>query len=581
MGLTWKDALSHKDTVSSNTAAERLSVLYILAVMHYNLAYLILTYERDGVYGKAASSYWVASAIFEQVRKELEALRFSEHTEDFSDVNLYFCFNQSKARAQLCVMEGAKLKFGQAQAMLIAKAAICASDLFGVAYSYANSPLAGKGLKMEVAGETLVCLQFYTKVLVAFAYYQAALHFGDEKSKEAYAGGIGKCISCLNVAAGIFAELDKGLAKQVPALLRTYYTNLTGEFKPRKAYFENLNKQMGNLEYPSRPPEIVAVGIPKPADLKVHTQAPFPGEDRLKSLVPAVILDLEAEYKAEVKEKRGKIEAWEAQREAEEEKFKSDRGLPRCIYNADAPSSSHEIPPALVEKLRKVQKKGGLDKLKALLKRLQGERGNWALFLPMVKHRLEKEAAKFAQYLAQHGPARWTQVPSETASAELKATLAECTKQAEAGEKRFSVFKGKVEGNSEELKLITLTMTDINELTQEVPKSVIVSSVKENPTIVQYLASLILDHRLTKLMEGVGKLTEQRKGQIKKFTEIAAKDEIMKEMYNIAGDASRKSKVSLLTVKSVGVRRAEAEVRRYREGGRTMRQGARHPLRRD
>ena len=152
--------------------------------------------------------------------------------------------------------------------------------------------------------------------------------------------------------------------------------------------------------------------------------------------------------------------------------------MPQWIYEVNDKRNNYEFPGELLDLIKKVHSKEGLD---SILKKMQDEIANWTYFADSTAETLASEEERYHIYKDEYAEV-WEQVPSLEASKDIRQELEEWKAKTKEGTVICEDYKEKIESD-EYLKLLS---EDINKLIDIIPASVIISDVVAAPLAAQY-----------------------------------------------------------------------------------------------
>eukprot|EP00826_Nyctotherus_ovalis_P050995 TRINITY_DN6329_c0_g1_i13.p1 TRINITY_DN6329_c0_g1~~TRINITY_DN6329_c0_g1_i13.p1 ORF type:complete len:594 (-),score=180.20 TRINITY_DN6329_c0_g1_i13:654-2435(-) len=476
MGLQWTDSVSRKQVVTMNPQNERLSMLYNLAAMSCNLGHKLA--ESKQQVKDAVKLFWTSAALFENIRTELSVLKLEEIGVDFSAPNLLLNASIAKALAQQCVVEAKKPEFLELHKLILSKICKCASNLFKTAYGNASSPNLPEPLRKSLNPNLANSLSYAAKMYEAFAHFYAARYYGDDTlNKEVYAdpfNTIARAVVLLKESTRMFAECEKMTG--VMSFAKNVYDREKSFINMKTKYIQDSNdKKYKQIMFPNLP-ILEPLGIPKEVNIDEILKANFDGKELLRQIAPAEIAQAEAEYKLQVN--AFKANAQEADRafEQEEKKFNDAHNLIQRVFDIGDQRTNYQFPAELQKKLEKVHLKDGLKGLIDMYDSALGEVGNLTLFIEDSSKKLAEEEKKYKDN-KELMKELWTQAPSSEVNKELKRRVQEGEDQVTVAEKECEYYNRVLKTESEEKKLLEEISVNINDLINEIPKSVLITAI--------------------------------------------------------------------------------------------------------
>ena len=158
-----------------------------------------------------------------------------------------------------------------------------------------------------------------------------------------------------------------------------------------------------------------------------------------------------------------------------------DRGLPGCLYNLHINNEENKIPEVLVAKLNKLHSKGGKARIATLIKRAEGEIGNWELFIMQASAFISQEEGKYAENKAKFKE-QWTQRPSSELNGGFKEKVVLYLKKIKEARAELAAIKT-FYNNQETGLLLTEISRDTNILIAAIPVQKIDPKVKQDKSV--------------------------------------------------------------------------------------------------
>jgi len=398
--FTWYDSHTREKKVSTNAITERLAILYNLAIIYSQIGTNLAALPDDH-FKEATNNYLKAAWILEKIKAESEGLKSPDFGLDLSEQNLHMCSYIMKAQAQHCGYEKVKAarpdKYG-----LLAKLAICASSLYGKAYSYASTPPLCKALDPK---RFTAILQFNETSYMAQAYYWDAL----EKQKLCIesAQGMGKAVASIRKANQYLDGMKKYEKSLSPSILGQY-KELCRQLEEKKNAIESQNSKIYHENVPETVTEIDPMPIGQSISIEAELNKPYEEQEMLQRMVPPAVRELEDEYKREVGLVMNQIfETAKKNNDACAQLF-AKHGLPAALH---AVSGEQTLPEDLWLRIKQCKERGGVNGLMQMLNNIgmMADNNNNAIQKLFTQLRQEEEEDKMMR--SKYGSA-WSRLPS-------------------------------------------------------------------------------------------------------------------------------------------------------------------------
>lgn len=471
ISFQWTDSMTKKLVVLTNPGAEKLSMLFNLAIMSYSLA---VSQVGKAKYKEAITNYSTSALLFNKVKTDAIVLKTDEIGVDFNFTNIQFNINLCKAMMQFCAIEVKKPEFINKPSLVLAKICKCASNLFSTTHQYTTSSSLPMPLKKLFTKTQITTFSFAAKLYDAFSMFYAARFYGDDTVNPDVMNTIDIALTLLKNCSPLFEQCAK--IKDVDGLIMSVYTQNKDFVEIRKKYIIDKNKNVYRAIPATNLPIIEALEIPKKLNADEVLQVNFSGKDLLRRIVPVEIIKYEKEYYEKVKEIQDKAQELEKSIENEEKEFFEKHNLMEQLFNIQDQETNYEFPEDLMKFLEKVHFKNGIDGLNDLYDSVKGETENWNYFIERCDEKINEEESKYETNRKALGD-KWTQKPSGELNKEFKKDIAEGKQKIEESKLEIDLYKNTIYDKEETNCLLNFVSSDINELIKIIPQSIIISEV--------------------------------------------------------------------------------------------------------
>lgn len=454
--FVWTDTLKPSRQVSLfSWAYERASVLFNLAALE---SYFACTTSRDTAEGieKAAKHYCTCAGLLLKLKNDVNTRLIGALPLDMMPEGLTMLMNVQLAQAQACYYEMAQRRGMKPETL--ARIAGQAADLYRAASRALNE---AQLADIEGGYPWGAYLRMHAASFDSASFWQ--MSHKARADADATGAGYGVEIAWLTVAENASrAAANAVQSSPHPMAAKLDINNtllLQQKVAGRRAEAEKDNSKIYcNPIPPARElPAIPRAELAKP--LAASDYAEFKGRDLFAGVVPvevnAAMTDLDDRLTllaADAKERatkstddiRGALSAL---------------GLPGALDAGEG--SGAGLPPALWERIRKVQIAGGLAELSRLFASNGAAREAAVQTLGRVTQTLDDEAAADSACRKQFG-ARWTATPSDVISAEIRGEAAKYSKVAEAAAASDATVAAKMEANHDVLADLDLSKATLD-----------------------------------------------------------------------------------------------------------------------
>jgi hypothetical protein len=402
-------------TQTKNATMERLSMIFNLAVLHNLRA---TRYMVEGDFKAACQQHMAAAELYMKISQEKHVLAFNEFGVDFSDRAIECWVSIAKAQASLCQVEMAKREFKNTKPLIIAKAAKLASQLYFTAFQ-ASDTFELQHVKYQLLPPpSRITLRHYGELMTSMANAEAGSHFSviDENY---VTGSVGKAIGYLRVAQAILRELA-AQAKDMQPTTRTLHASLVEDVEQKYKLAQQNLKAVPLEPIPAVLDPIECVKLPTPQRLAENINADFAGKLLFSETLPKAVTELEAAYRTEVANLLKRIEGETTAAEAEGAALLERHELPQRIYEHQAMNVVVMLPKLIQDKIERVHRKRGLERLTERTKLIDGELATIDYFSREAEKWVSKEQRLEASQCEIY-KAKWVRAPSAQINQDLMA----------------------------------------------------------------------------------------------------------------------------------------------------------------
>lgn len=512
--FTWQDSYSRDKKTTTSPLAERLSMLYNLAMIYNQMGINYVNAPGDKL-KEATNSFLTAVWIFDKIKLEMGNGNPGDYTLDLTDLNINMGGLLMRAQAQQATYDKIKLTRAD-KASLLSKLAMQAGEYYGGAYGYANTPPLSK---TSDAKGFIPLIKFHESLLIAQAYYWNGVMYHD-KCKET-TEGIGKGVANLRKASSYIEPLAK-MEKQLSQPVLNYYKDFAQKLKDKIELVEKQNSKLYHEPVPDivENPELMPYG--QPISLEGDLLKAYDGQDLLAKMIPPAVRHIEAEYKNEVRQLMQYVFEIAKQTDTVQVDFLSKHNLPAALH---AISGEQKIPDDLWQKIKECREKGGVGGLSKLVNNVASLADNNSSSIQKLLADLKQEEDEDEEMRKKYGTL-WNRTPSPVIAQPLKQKINHYKEMFDKGRAADETVKGMIESSKGELQVLEMTR---EELTMKIPKRE-VSTEKPSPAVTKYF---INKNRLTELMSQLDDLRKESEGSLEGIIKLFEGESVTSEMIQI------------------------------------------------
>ncbi|CAI2387221.1 unnamed protein product [Moneuplotes crassus] len=513
LAFPWKDSQTNEKIKGKGSLQLELnSILYNLGAVMNNIG-VYTPLEGDAI-RDVSQKFQEAAWLFDHIRKNLDGLKPSERSHDFTVENLMFNSTIQLAQSQYCFFK--KAESASMNPGVCAKIAYQLKTFFEEAANYC------KPSKVLKKGGFLSNTEFYITYYEAIAHYFKGREIKD--GAEDNGGGMGKAEGHLKFALALINKASTNNPRTESAL-KDRKKNIKKEYEDAKEINKNVYYEgCASLDELDK---IESKNYTLHRSIQVKLDSEFPGGENFEVFLPMGVRKLEAEFHQEANQIINQNVETLLKLSADEDNFLTSFGLPQAIYSI---SNKQEIPDDLWNRVSEFQQKGNFAYLQSLLSGVKLNRENCLNLVQKCQKSLMDEEQEDAALKATYGKS-WNRLPSTSLNSEMKSRIESYNANLQKAMETDATVESNVEAIKPKMQYLQLSR---NELTQQMPESKS-ANTSSSPCIAN----------LEEAIEQLNNLKREREGLIAKMTGALSSADLRRDLFKVnAGEMKREKAFS-------------------------------------